>query len=376
MREVPRRPLLGRAHRDPRELRGGGRPHAVLRRQEEELDLLPAVHANLQSGPPRGPTFCPHPQMDEVKKLSIANFNITYGPENEPMLTYFQDILYPAFCNEQKVRTSKNVSYFSDVELKLISSEYVLTGNLIRETHYRVRTIVVDNELVPSPSSVPTAPYSRFIIYLKSHRMILVKNEGQSPNLKSFQAVLRKVVDRYTREANRERDKADLPLFPNAVINIVNMPLPDSIDETIKEFVKIKSINLRFFPLNNDIDPAPLLAYVRSTMDSVDSKTGNLTFNSPKSANGISNLFQDSIASGNASATVTGEKQDGTKVKITDNQLGSELQIPSAGNLSADDDERIANYCKSRNYLPEASEENKALYGKALNILELLVSKI
>ena len=135
-------------------------------------------------------------------------------------------------------------------------------------------------------------------------------------------------------------------------------------------------LSLRFFPLNNDIDPAPLLAYVRSTMDSVDSKTGNLTFNSPKSANGISNLFQDSIASGNASATVTGEKQDGTKVKITDNQLGSELQIPSAGNLSADDDERIANYCKSRNYLPEASEDNKALYGKALNILELLVSKI
>lgn len=314
--------------------------------------------------------------MDEVKKLSIANFNITYGPENEPMLTYFQDILYPAFCNEQKVRTSKNVSYFSDVQLKLINSEYVLTGNLIRETHYRVRTIVVDNELVPSPSSVPTAPYSRFIIYLKSHRMILVKNEGQSPNLKSFQAVLRKVVDRYIREANRGRDKADLPLLPNAIINIVNMPLPDSIDETIKEFAKIKSINLRFFPLNNDIDPVPLLGCVRSAMNSIDSKTGNLTFNSPKSANGISDLFQDSIASGVASATVTGEKQDGTKIKITDNQLGSELQIPSAGNLSGDDDKRIADYCMKRNYLPEASEDNAALYGEALNILGAIINKI
>lgn len=314
--------------------------------------------------------------MDEVKKLSIANFNITYGPENEPMLSYFHDILYPAFCNEQKVRTSKNVSYFSDVKLKLINSEYVLTGNLIRETHYRVRTIVVDNELVPSPSSVPTAPYSRFIIYLKSHRMILVKNEGQSPNLKSFQAVLRKVIDRYIREANRGRDEADLPLLPNAIINIVNMPLPDSIDEAIKEFAKINSINLRFFPLNNDIDPAPMLEYVRAAMNSVDSKTGNLTFNSPKSANGISDLFQDSIASGIASATVTGEKKDGTKVKITDNQLGSELQIPSAGNLSGDDDKRIADYCMKRNYLPEASEDNAALYGEALNILELLVNKI
>lgn len=314
--------------------------------------------------------------MDEVKKLSIAYFNITYGKDNEPMLTHFHDILYPAFCNEQKVRTSKNVSYFSDVELKLINSEYVLTGNLIRETHYRVRTIVVDNELVSSPNSVPTAPYSRFLIYLKSHRMILVKNEGQSPNLKSFQAVLRKVVERYIREVNRERGKADLPLFPNALINIVNMPLPDSIDETIKEFAKIKSINLRFFPLNNDIDPTPMLEYVRAAMNSVDSKTGNLTFNSPKSANGISGLFRDSIGSGIASATVTGEKEDGTKVKITDNQLGSELQIPSAGNLSAGDDKRIADYCMKRNYLPEASEDNAALYGEALNILGAIINKI
>lgn len=314
--------------------------------------------------------------MDEVKKLSIANFNITYGSDNEPMLTHFHDILYPAFCNEQKVHTSKNISYFSEVELKRINSEYVLTGNLIRETYYRVRTIVVDNELVSSPNSVPTAPYSRFLIYLKSHRMILVKNEGQSPNLKSFQAVLRKVVERYIREVNRERDKADLPLFPNALINIVNMPLPDSIDETIKEFAKIKSINLRFFPLNNDIDPAPMLEYVRAAMNSVDSKTGNLTFNSPKSANGISGLFRDSIGSGIASATVTGEKEDGTKVKITDNQLGSELQIPSAGNLSAGDDKRIADYCMKRNYLPEASEDNAALYGEALNILGAIINKI
>ena len=76
-REVPRRPLLGRAHRDPRELRGGGRPHAVLRRQEEELNLLPAVHANLQSGPPRGPTFCPHPQIGlQAQKQELFHRNL------------------------------------------------------------------------------------------------------------------------------------------------------------------------------------------------------------------------------------------------------------------------------------------------------------
>ncbi|WP_368240284.1 hypothetical protein, partial [Collinsella aerofaciens] len=40
-------------------------------------DLLPAVHANLQSGPLHGPTFCPHPRMGHLmakQELFHRNF--------------------------------------------------------------------------------------------------------------------------------------------------------------------------------------------------------------------------------------------------------------------------------------------------------------
>lgn len=314
--------------------------------------------------------------MEEVKKLSVANFNITYGSEYEPMLAHFHDILFPALCSDWKVRNSKNISYFSDIELKQFDSEYVLTGNLIRETFYRVRTVVVDEKLVASPNSIPTAPYSRFIIYLKSHRMVLVKNEGQSPSLKSFQAVLRKVVEHFLREKNRERKKLGLECLPSPLINIVNMPLSADVEKTIMEFEKINSINLRFFPLNNDLDPNPLFELVRAQMDTVDSKTGNLTFNSPKSPGGISSLFEDSIVSGVAEATVRGVKKDGTHVRITDNQLGSELRIPIGGNLSHNDDSRIVAYCSDHDLIPKASPENQDVYEHALCLLETIVNKL
>lgn len=314
--------------------------------------------------------------MSESKKMAIANFNITFGPNDEPMLSHFDDILYPAFLNDWKVRSSRSVSYFSGVELKEINSEYVLTGNLIRETQYRVRTVVVGDKLISSPSRVPTAPYSRFIIYLKSHRMILVKNEGRSPNLKGFQSVLTKVVTRYVREVNHEKKKLGLAPLPNPIINIVNMPLPGSVDEAIEEFEKIQSVRLRFFPLNNDIDPSSLLSTIRLTMESVDSKTGNLVLNSPKSPTGTSNLLKKSLCNGTASVTIKGINKDGMQLTIADEQLGSELQIPIDGNVNSSDDIRIGDYCINNNYLPEASRENKAMYEKCLDVLAAIVAKV
>ena len=29
--------------------------------------------------------------------VSVANFNVTFGKKDEPMLTYFNTIIYPAF---------------------------------------------------------------------------------------------------------------------------------------------------------------------------------------------------------------------------------------------------------------------------------------
>lgn len=188
------------------------------------------------------------------KIMHYANFNITYGPTEDPMLTHFEDIIWPAFLSDFK-RGKKNehpLFYLSDIALKEISGDMVLVGNYIKDTQYDIRTTVQNGELVSTPSSVPTAPYSRFIIFLKNHRMILVRNESQSPDIRSFQATIRSLLYNYISNENQKIKEKDKKL-PHALVNIVDIPLPQDIEETLKDVSKINWLKIRFFPLNNDI---------------------------------------------------------------------------------------------------------------------------
>ena len=59
------------------------------------------------------------------KIMHYANFNITYGPTEDPMLTHFEDIIWPAFLSDFK-RGKKNehpLFYLSDIALKEISGD-------------------------------------------------------------------------------------------------------------------------------------------------------------------------------------------------------------------------------------------------------------
>lgn len=79
------------------------------------------------------------------KIMHYANFNITYGPTEDPMLTHFEDIIWPAFLSDFK-RGKKNehpLFYLSDIALKEISGDMVLVGNYIKDTQYDIRTTVI-----------------------------------------------------------------------------------------------------------------------------------------------------------------------------------------------------------------------------------------
>lgn len=63
--------------------------------------------------------------MDE-KNMQFANFNITFGENNTPMLEYFEDIVFPAFYGDY-IRGKKNglPRYFlENVQIKEIDDEY------------------------------------------------------------------------------------------------------------------------------------------------------------------------------------------------------------------------------------------------------------
>ena len=59
-RQLPAPPTSWPSSTDAREVVGRPQPHALLPGEKEELDRLPAVHADLPSGLSNGPILRPH----------------------------------------------------------------------------------------------------------------------------------------------------------------------------------------------------------------------------------------------------------------------------------------------------------------------------
>lgn len=311
--------------------------------------------------------------MLEEKTIQFANFNITFGDNEEAMLLHFEDIIFPAFTSGYiRGKEDELPRYsFGDVKIKKINDEHVLVGNYIKDTEYRVVTTIQAGNLVSSPADVPTAPYSRFIIFLKNHRMILVKNESSSPDIRSFQKTVRDIISKYTREQNRGKtQKEKLPL---AIVNIVDIPLRESIDEVIKQINKINWLRLRFFPLNNDINPLPIAQAMKNEMKNVGSRTGNLVFNSPDSKAGVKNVLESTA--GLAVTTMKVTDIDGETRKIKEDAFSSSKSIVYRGNVEEKGDAYIVDQAKKDNIISIVSQENATLYEKAKTMLARLMPK-
>ena len=310
--------------------------------------------------------------MINERIMHYANFNITYGEKSEPMLTHFEDIVWPAFCSEFK-RSSKNnppYFYFTNLKIKEIDGELVLVGNYIKETHYDVVTTVVDRELISSPSVGPTAPYSRFIIFLKNHRMILVRNESQSPDIRSFQSTVRYFLKKYIREKNRTIERKEARL-PKAVVNIVDIPLSQDIDSVLSNVEKVQKLKMRFFPLNNDLNPGLVAQRIDSEMKSMNCSGASVQFTSPKSKMEVSKLIQES--SGLAVSTLEVIDSNGNKTKIREDQFTSSKKLPISTNISEKDDDYIVYQAKQDQIVDKTSIDNLKIYNKFRSALEKLI---
>ena len=301
--------------------------------------------------------------MLEEKTIQFANFNITFGENEEAMLMHFEDIVFPAFTGGY-IRGKENELprySFGDVTIKMIDNEHVLVGNYIKDTEYRVVTTVQEGNLVPSPAEVPTAPYSRFIIFLKNHRMVLVKNESGSPD----------ILSKYTHAQNRGKAKEEK--LPFAIVNIVDIPLKDSIDEVLRNINKINWLKLRFFPLNNDLDPLPIAQAMKNEMAKVGSRTGNLVFNSPYSKAGVKDVLESTA--GLAITTMKVTDSDGETRQIKEDAFSSSKTIPYRDNIEENGDTYIVMQAKKDGIISTVSPENATLYERAKAMLTRLMSR-
>jgi len=197
-----------------------------------------------------------------------------------------------------------------------------------------------------------------------------VRNETGSPDIRSFQKTVREIISTHIREENRKREKENK--LPIAIVHIVDIPLKDNIAEVLKNVNKVNWFKLRFFPLNNDLDPLPLAKYVRDDMRTVGSKTTNIVFNTPASKNGITKVIEETGGLAEASLLVT--DAEGEKRRITEEAFTSTTKIEYNGNISPSGDAYIASQAKKDGVISNTSPDNARIYERLKEAIRKLVS--
>lgn len=317
------------------------------------------------------------------RKINIANFNLTYGDNDEPMLSHFDDILYPALKSNIKKesfnRTGTTTSYFlMDIKIENNkSNNYILTGLIVKDTILEIKSQMNGDNLVDTDYTYKSAPYSYFCINLINHRMYLVKNQSGSPDLRSFKStvefILREYVNKRNQELNDEKD-----LLPVPFIEVLGIPYYAKIQEELQKVEKIQSLTLNFFPLNGDTDFSEAFKSVSDIRINIDSKNGSVKYNNPKNIEKVGELLKETngtvdpkvrVKYKNSSRTATIEGSQLTEqmtVELTDSEEG----IKEYNNI-----QQISNSMEKSETLNNIKGNHKKIYDNYKNKIISMLNK-
>ena len=231
----------------------------------------------------------------EAKEMTVADLNLVFGKAEEPLLKHIDDIFLPALTSGIDRVANDNTRYiFEQVCLAELNGEYVVQGILIKDTTLDIMSEYSEiNGLQKTDKHFKAAPYSVFIIYLKNHRMVLVKNQSGSPNIRTFTACLRDVLKEYVSRENDRRRSEELPLLPHQRLNIAGIKTAENVKETLKNVEKIKEITFQFYPLNGEWDYEPVFGGIDQMRKNMGAKKGKMVFGSPGSIEGVAEAIEN-----------------------------------------------------------------------------------
>ena len=313
----------------------------------------------------------------DAKKMTVANFNVVFGEQEEPLLDYFKTIVMPALTRDF-VRTKGDCDYILlNVEVKQVKDQddYVLTGLIVKSTVLEVLSKFDDKErFISTNEAYPTAPYSIFVIYLKNHRMVLVRNQKGSPDIRSFTATVRFFLDSYIREVNKISAKKEGEVLPFPIVNIVGVPMRGNLENVLRNVSSINRLKLKFYPLNGDIDFSGLFApMITELRREADSKTGSIILNTPHSVDGIKNII--TASQGTVDPVINVTYPDKTKGKITNNMLSENLDIEYDNDNINEAIDQIIDKTKDMDSIKSVSIGNRRIFNRKINDIKLFLRK-
>ncbi len=299
--------------------------------------------------------------MIKQKNLYMANFNCTFGDDNKPLLSYFEEIVEPAFFENYVKQTSRNKYFFNNVKLvEYKPNKFAISGLIVKKTILEVKSLIDENtgNIIKKDERIPSDPFSYFIIFLENHRMVLVKNQSGSPDLTNFESLAKHTLKQASVDYCGSEKK-----YIKANLNVGSLPCSSKINEELEKMTVISEMILKLYPLNGDIDNA--YGGLRRELSKLGCVEGISVSKSPKNRDAVKETLEQ--GRGLFRATVKGKGENNEKITITEGTVAA--VIPVNINEDKDEDENIAeifNLIENRAELQELSEENKNTYVRVL----------
>lgn len=303
--------------------------------------------------------------------MYVADINAVFGKDEEPLIRYMESIVLPALTSNIVADSSEKTHYyFENVSLREINGEFVLTGLLIKDTILEVKSEYTPTDgLKKTNKHLKSSPYSLFLLYLKNHRMMLVKNQNGSPDTRAFSFAFRTVIDIFVkynndkvRANNNETEKVYLPYIR---VKVAGIKTSASVKEALKDVEKITELTLKFYPLNSEWDYGNVFGDIDSKIRKViGSDKGKMIFPSPANIDGVASVIESTEAMAKAEMRV--KYKEGThgnrkKGRIKDHEISDVANVEISGDLD-NAHEEIANMKNSFPSMNVISKNNLLEY--------------
>lgn len=303
-----------------------------------------------------------------VKQMMIADLNVVFGKKEEPFLARMDDIILPALQSRIIRKVNEDTRYlFDECEIYEYDDDLVLKGILIKDTVLDVKSEYTNEGLKKADKRFPYSPYSIFMIFLKNHRMILVKNQSESPDIRSFKASLCHLLRVYIKKENDQRKMEGGILLPHVMLSVSGIKTSQSVKKALEDVEKITELTFKFYPLNAEWDYDPIFGGIDSAIRKViNAKGGKMTFPSPASKQGVADVIEQT--EGLVKTTMKVQyKSDSEKGKykkkgtIKDNEISDVSSIEISTELDDAFDE-VYGYKNTFKSLNVESKNNVILY--------------
>ncbi|MEW8194562.1 MAG: hypothetical protein AB2793_12700 [Candidatus Thiodiazotropha sp.] len=264
---------------------------------------------------------------------TFANLTLKFG--DKVLLDYAEEIVLPAFLDKTLVRTYGDTTHYHFYDMSVVKLETDtagVVGRLIKDTTLS-RTQIYDPKegLIKDEQSIRSSPSSFFVLILNNHRLIYFPETPYAPDLTAFKSTLthfirhkhKAFVDQQYEQLNEEDEskrvtkKELLEEHPLPTLEVIPLTSSESIDDFVRGYEKLKSIEFRFIEPNDEIDGEEMFDEIREYFGGLEPKNTKITSSNPDGLNKEKavDVIHDATAGGTQEVKLVGVDEHGNQVK-------------------------------------------------------------